>query len=131
MDKCLQQEINEFFVPTFDTMNVFFECILQGEVKHTKKHATYSGANVLLLAGVTIPLHHPDFILTIITTQFMHVSIAVIIIIIIIILVAVPAHAAGTLTVEEAEVSAAGSSQELRQLSRLGPYRQRKETGMN
>lgn len=128
MDKCLQQEINEFFVPTFDTMNVFFECILQGEVKRTKKHATYSGANVLL-ARVTIPLHHPDFILTIITTQFMHVSIAVIIIIII--LVAVPAHAAGTLTVEEAEVSAAGSSQELRQLSRLGPYRQRKETGMN
>lgn len=51
----------------------------------------------------------------------MHVSVAATLIIIIIILFVSAAHAARTLTVQEAEVSAAGSGQELRQLPRLDP----------
>lgn len=50
----------------------------------------------------------------------MHVSIAVTLIIIIIRFVAA-AHAARTLTVQEAQVSETGSGQELRQLPRLDP----------
>lgn len=57
--------------------------------------------------------------LTIIIMQLMHVSIAVTRIIIICFVVA--AHAARTLTVQEAQVSETGSGQELRQLPRLGP----------
>ncbi len=49
----------------------------------------------------------------------MHVSIAVTRIIIILVVVA--AHAARSLTVQEAQVSATGSGQELRQLPRLDP----------
>lgn len=50
----------------------------------------------------------------------MHVSIAATLIIIIICFLVV-AHAARTLTVQEAEVSKTGSGQELRQLPRLDP----------
>lgn len=50
----------------------------------------------------------------------MHVSIAVTLIIIIILFV-VAAHAARTLTVQEAQVSETGSGHELRQLPRLDP----------
>lgn len=53
--------------------------------------------------------------------QLMHVSIAVTLIIITIILFVVVAHAARSLTVQEAEVSTTGSGQELRQLPRLDP----------
>lgn len=51
----------------------------------------------------------------------MHVSIAVTLIIIIIIPVVRAAHAARTLTVQEAQVSETGSGYELRQLPRLDP----------
>ena len=57
----------------------------------------------------------------------MHVSIAVTLIIII--LFAAAGHAARTLTVQEAEVSAAGGGQELRQLPRLDP-REEDEVGV-
>lgn len=52
----------------------------------------------------------------------MHVSIAVIIIIILF----VAAHAARTLTVQEAQVSKTGSGHELRQLPRLDPGEEEK-----
>lgn len=59
----------------------------------------------------------------------MHVSIAVTLIITIIILVAVAAHAARTLTVQEAEMSTAGGCQELRQLPCLDPGEREGEEG--
>ncbi len=55
----------------------------------------------------------------------MHVSIAVTTTIIILFVVA--AHAARTLTVQEAEVSETGSGQELRQLPSLNPEEEEEE----